>query len=60
VSKPAIREKQNCSNTILIFVTRIKNMEHIYFRGPPVVIPLTCDCAVADDAVMQIRAESSL
>jgi len=32
---------------------------HIYFRGPPVVIRLTCDCAVADDAVMPIRAESS-
>ena len=25
----------------------------------PVVIRLTCDCAVADDAVMPIRAESS-
>ena len=32
-------------------------MGHIYFRGP-VVIRLTCDCAVADDAVMPIRAES--
>ena len=26
----------------------------------PVVIRLTCDCAVADDAVLPIRAESSL
>ena len=25
----------------------------------PVVIRLTCDCAVADDSVMPIRAESS-
>jgi len=25
----------------------------------PVVIRLTCDCAVADDAVMLIRADSS-
>ena len=25
----------------------------------PVVIRLTCDCAVADDTVMPIRAESS-
>ena len=25
----------------------------------PVVIRLTCDCAVVDDAVMPIRAESS-
>ena len=35
------------------------NRGHVYFRGPSVVIRLTCDCAVADDAVMPIRTESS-
>ena len=44
--------------TFLIFYG--EEAGHIYFRGrSPVVIRLTCDCAVADDAVMPIRAESS-
>ena len=41
----------NCK-TIIIIGTYL-------LRGPSVVIRLTCDCAVADDAVMSIRAESS-
>jgi len=52
-------------NSRIYNVTQVKMvgpsviLGHIYFRGPPVVIRLTCDCAVADDAVMPIRAESS-
>jgi len=36
----------------------LDKMGHIYFRGPH-VIRLTCDCVVADGAVMPIRAASS-
>jgi len=42
----------NCSLTEVVW-------GHIYFRGPRGYTIITCDCAVADDAVMPIRASSS-
>jgi len=40
-------------------VVTIRRVWDTFTLEVPVVIRLTCDCAVADDAVMPIRTESS-
>ena len=41
------------------FTVYTRKMGDTFTLEVPVVIQLTCDCAVADDAVMPIRTESS-
>ena len=66
ISTPTLILKQLDPNLVChSTVTRDVNSRKIAFPGDtftlevPVVMRLTCDCAVADDAVMPNRAESS-
>jgi len=52
-------KRRRCVIYILKFRRRTNIFRDTFTLEVPVVTPLTCDCAVADDTVMPIRTESS-